>query len=80
MSSDLVAQLVSRHRCAERLYGSSTLRTLDNVGASVYGVGMNTHNVPRPITSPPVKRVPEWVKRAQAGQLVRKDYSGTVAA
>jgi hypothetical protein len=25
-------------------------------------------------------RVPEWVRRAQAGQLVRKDMTGTVAA
>lgn len=45
---------------------------------------MDTYKTPTPTTSPPVKaaerRIPEWVKRAQAGQLVRKDMTGTVAA
>lgn len=66
------------------MYANRPPETLDNVGASVYGIGMDTHTDPRPPILPPVKaaprRIPEWVQRAQAGQLVRKDMTGTVAA
>lgn len=41
---------------------------------------MNTHTDSRKATPPPVKHVPEWIRRAQAGQLVRKDMTGAVAA